>query len=142
MDTELDYINICKNLYLKGLKKRTRNHYTLYFEEDNFIFDYHSHSTAETLRVFLYNPETKEELLIWYKTKWCSSSYEFNEEGKIIGFQYKAMPWNDKLNQKFLEFDDLIRKYDLIQKEVKESDILNRNREEAEKLNRFRGMFV
>jgi hypothetical protein len=45
-----------------------------------------SHSTADHCSIYL-TMDDEPDLLVWYKTNWCSSSYEFNEEGKTIGLQ-------------------------------------------------------
>lgn len=55
------------------------------FERDGFLFEYDSHSTASSLCVYVVDGD--DRLMVWYKTNWCSSSYEFNEAKKVIGIQ-------------------------------------------------------
>lgn len=45
-----------------------------------------THSTATHCHIHLIQ-EGLKPLLVWYKTNWHSSGYEFNEKNKIIGIQ-------------------------------------------------------
>ncbi len=44
------------------------------------------HDTAIHCSIYL-TAENEEDLLVWYKTNWISSAYEFNERNKHIGLQ-------------------------------------------------------
>jgi hypothetical protein len=53
---------------------------------DGLKVDIRGHSTATECKIYLVG-DGLTPLLVWYKTNWISSRYEFNENGKIIGLQ-------------------------------------------------------
>ncbi len=57
-----------------------------------------THSTATHLHIYAVLGD--EKLLVYYKTNWVSSTYEFNERGKIVGFQC-AGPWVQEVTEWF-----------------------------------------
>lgn len=61
------------------------------------LVELNSHDTATHCRIFL-NDEELGRLLVWYKTNWYNSVYEFNEKGKIQGIQPGCDFIKDKLN--------------------------------------------
>ena len=67
---------------------------------DRYKIKLDTHSTATHLEI--YALITDEKLLVYYKTNWISSKYEFNERNKIIGFQCKG-PWVQEINRWFLD---------------------------------------
>jgi hypothetical protein len=93
-----------------------------------------SHSTADTVKISVVLD--KEELLVWYKTNWYCTRYEFNENGKKIGFQVEG-PWVDYLTQYFERCKQAkAEKLDSRQVDIKEG--LDKEKQEyASKVERF-----
>lgn len=88
-----------------------------------------SHSTAKGCKIYL-KLDGEKPLLVWYKTNWVSSSYEFNERGKINGFQPECDFVKGELNKLFYALDDYInfidrRNIDLKNKDIKDKKLLN-----------------
>lgn len=102
-----------------------RNHYQLNF---------HSHSTAVRLEIFAKLGE--EKLLVFYKTNWFSSRYEFNEKDKIIGYQCDG-PWKKDLSEWFIELKTKVDEYYTEKCEVAVSEAELAKQAEEEKIKRF-----
>lgn len=71
---------------------------------DNIRVEIDSHSTAKHCHIYLLSKHQKP-LLVWYKTNWVSSTYEFNEKNKTIGFQPECQFIREYLNS-FFELAD------------------------------------
>ena len=67
-----------------------------------------SHSTAYEIYIYL-QLEDEKPLLIWRKTNWCSSSYEFNERGKVAGLQPNCEFTAPMLNKFFSDAEEYIK---------------------------------
>lgn len=73
---------------------------------------YSSHSTGRHLHIFL-ELDGFKDLLVYYRTEWYSSSYQFNERGKIAGHQpdtdYAKPILNKMFSSIFSELQDIGR---------------------------------
>ncbi len=90
---------------------------------DGFKINLDTHSTATHCSIYL-TMEDKPDLLIWYKTNWCSSSYEFNEQGKTIGMQSGCGFIEDKLINFVLEVEATIVGIDREQEKASQDEDL------------------
>lgn len=91
---ELDKLNLKKNTESCGFQ----------FYDGNYQFYYRSHSTGRSLNIYLHDFESKDRLLVYSIDQWFYSCYEFNNHGKILGFQ-KNGPWVQKVGE-------LMKKYE------------------------------
>lgn len=99
-----------------------------------YVMNMSSHSTADHL--WIYATLGEEKLLVYYKTNWCSSSYEFNERDKIIGFQCEG-PWNEELRAYFEEVKNLLAEHKEAVEDEKHEEVAEEEILKAEKLARF-----
>jgi hypothetical protein len=97
------YTKIIQEMYRLSLRKDERWGYTFCFTEGPYMFDYHSHSTGCSLTVYMVAPDG-ERLKIYNLDSWYSSIYEFNNNGKKLGFQIDG-PWVAKVGELMKGFE-------------------------------------
>jgi len=95
------YIEIIADLYSLNLKKHTGD-YSLSFIENSYKFIYDTHSTGRHLTIKIIDGD--DSLEIYNDTEWFYSRYEFNNKGKIQGFQIDG-PWKNKIYELMVKFE-------------------------------------
>lgn len=129
------YTEIIKDLYHLNLRKNERWGYTFSFTEGNYKIDLHDHSTGCSLRIDMVSPDG-DSLRIYYRDTWYSSRYEFNNEGKKLGFQHNG-PWEAQVHQMMLKFDLEIEAEKVKQIELKNLRLQQETQREKDKVDKF-----
>lgn len=123
-------------MYSLNLRKDERWGYSFSFTEGKYKFDLHDHSTGVHLRIDMVSPDG-EELRIYDMTTWYYPRYEFNNEGKTLGFQHDG-PWVAQIAELMRGFGEEIE-VEKARRMAREREIAEANkRAEFEKLEKFK----
>jgi hypothetical protein len=99
-----------------------------------------SHSTGEHCYVYLTLPDVPE-LLVWYKTNWFHSMYEFNERDKVHGFQPKCDFATKLISEFFHTVEQAVSAKRAEEEEYKKYQVEQAARQETEHLKRFKDAY-
>lgn len=108
---------------------------------EGLTFKAGSHSTAVNVHVYL-TIEGETPLLVWYKTVWCSNSYEFNEQKKTIGLQSGCGFYKNALLKFFVDVAhcealEMVESY----KSKEDSEAVRRERE-SQKIEKYKQAYA
>lgn len=106
---------------------------------DGLKVDLHKHDTAVHCHIYLV--DGSDELLVWYKTNWVNSGYEFNEKGKVIGLQPGCEFAEPYLIHLFTAAIDALEKKDAEDRVKAEKKIADTAEKQREKVERFAKKF-
>jgi len=85
---------ICNKLY--RIKDIGSNYFR--FTEDGIEYHFNKHDTGQILHVYLVAEDKKLE--VYYDCKWFYSRYNFNNEGKKLGYIVDG-PWVARIEHQF-----------------------------------------
>jgi hypothetical protein len=128
------YIEIIADLYSLNLKTHT-GHYSLSFIESGYEFIYHTHSTGRHLTIKMVAED--DSLTIYNTSEWFYSCYEFNERGKIQGFQIDG-PWKSKVAELMVKFEVEIEAEKARRVELEANQVKEAASREAARIEKFR----
>lgn len=130
------YTEIIQEMYSLNLRKDERWGYTFVFTEGNYKFDLHDHSTGVHLRIYMVLSDG-EELRIYDMTTWYYPQYEFNNNGKTLGFQHDG-PWVTQIAELMRGFEEEIER-EKARRMAREREIPEEAaRKEFEKVEKFK----
>lgn len=105
----------------------------------NFTYNYHRHSTGQSVNVYLEHMGRK--ILVFYKTDWFSSAYDFNEKDKIQGFQAPNKSFNLVVEKQFLRWEEEIEAKKALEIEKKKQEELAAKQKLIDDINFFDDMY-
>ncbi|MEI2416169.1 hypothetical protein V8Z80_08285 [Orrella sp. JC864] len=131
-----DWFEIMRKLNQYRLRKHD-GHYTLEFQEGRHRFQLHRHDTGQHLRIWVVD-DAGDTLLVYDKTEWFSSRYEFNGTGP--GWVHRG-PWTHAITADFERFEEEIEQY--VRAAELRADAAARDAEAARAatLSRFRALY-
>lgn len=106
---------------------------------DGFEINIRTHDTATQCHIYMVD-DNGDKLLVWYKTNWVSSNYEFNEEKKIIGIQNGCNFVKPEIDKIFIDakklLDEIAQNQISRANDMKKEELDQRNR----KLEKFKSI--